>query len=48
MFGLGERLGVAGLVASVAVSNLTDRAVRDALIFPQPGRILTFRIEARR
>jgi outer membrane receptor protein involved in Fe transport len=48
VFGLGERLGVAGLVASVAVSNLTDRAVRDAKIFPQPGRILTFRIEARR
>jgi outer membrane receptor protein involved in Fe transport len=47
VLGLGERLGLAGLVASVSVSNLTDRAVRDALFVPQPGRILTFRIEAR-
>jgi outer membrane cobalamin receptor len=47
-FGLGERLGLSGLLFSVAATNFTDRAVRDALFFPQPGRIVTFRLEARR
>ena len=42
------RLGLEQLAFSVAGTNLTDRAVRDALGFPRPGRILTFLLEARR
>lgn len=43
-----ERLGLKELAFSVAATNVTDRSVRDALGFPQPGRILTFLLEARR
>jgi len=42
------RLGLRELAFSVVVTNVTDQAVRDALGFPQPGRILTFRVDARR
>jgi hypothetical protein len=43
-----ERLGLRELAFAVTATNLTDRAVRDALSFPQPGRSLTFLLEARR
>lgn len=43
---LGERTGLSGLLLSVVGTNLTDRAVRDALFFPQPGRIVMLRLEA--
>lgn len=36
------------LRVSVVATNLTDRAVRDAVGFPQPGRVLMFRLEATR
>ena len=35
------------LVASIAVTNLTDRSVRDSVGFPQPGRTLHFGLEGR-
>jgi hypothetical protein len=35
-------------VVSVTGTNLTDRAVRDAQFFPQPGRVLSFQLELRR
>ena len=35
------------LIASVAVSNLTDESVRDSVGFPQPGRVFQFGLEAR-
>jgi len=43
-----ERLGLRELAFAVTATNLTDRAVRDALSFPRPGRSLTFLLEARR
>ena len=33
------------LLASIAVSNVTDEAVRDSVGFPQPGRSLSFGLE---
>lgn len=36
------------LLLSLVGTNLTDVSVRDALAFPQPGRVVTLRIEARR
>ena len=45
-FGLGERTGLSGLLFSVIGTNLSDQSVRDAQFFPQPGRIVTFRLEA--
>jgi iron complex outermembrane receptor protein len=42
------RWGLRELAFSVTATNLTDRAVRDALSFPQPGRSLGFLLEARR
>jgi outer membrane receptor protein involved in Fe transport len=47
LFGIRERTGLSGLLASVAAHNLTDRAVRDAQLYPQPGRTLTFGLEGR-
>jgi iron complex outermembrane receptor protein len=47
VFRLGERTGLSGLLASVAAHNVTDRAVRDAQLYPQPGRTLTFGLEGR-
>jgi outer membrane cobalamin receptor len=47
LFRLAERTGLSGLLASVAAHNLTDRAVRDAQLYPQPGRTLTFGLEGR-
>ena len=44
--GLGERTGLSGLLLSVQGTNLSDRAVRDALFFPQPGRMVGVRLEA--
>jgi outer membrane receptor protein involved in Fe transport len=44
---LSERTGLSQLLASVAADNLTDRAVRDAQFYPQPGRTLTFGLEGR-
>lgn len=35
------------LIASVAVTNLSDESVRDSVGFPQPGRALNFGLEAR-
>ena len=43
-----ERVGLRELAFSVVATNVTDRAVRDSRGFPQPGRILTFRLDARR
>lgn len=44
------RSGSAGfpdkLIASIRVTNLTDEAVRDSVGFPQPGRSLSFALEA--
>ena len=39
------RLGARRIAASVAGTNLTDQAVRDAQGFPQPGRALAFGVE---
>jgi len=39
--------GPGELLVSVSGQNLTDRSVRDALGFPQPGRMLTFGGEVR-
>ncbi len=35
------------LIASIAVTNLTDESVRDSVGFPQPGRAFRFGLEAR-
>ena len=35
------------LIASASAANLTDRSVRDSVGFPQPGRTLSFGLEAR-
>lgn len=43
---IGPRLPVERLLLSVIAENVTDRSVRDALFFPQPGRSLTLRAEA--
>jgi outer membrane cobalamin receptor len=43
-----ERVGLRELAFSVVAVSLKNRAVRDSLGFPQPGRILTFRLDARR
>jgi vitamin B12 transporter len=45
---LGERSGLHSLLVSVSGTNLGDVSVRDAQSFPQPGRVLAFRIEVRR
>ena len=39
---VGEHIPGRELLFSVAVKNLTDRSVRDAAFFPQPGRTLAF------
>ena len=41
------RLAPRNLLAHVAVTNVTDESVRDSFGFPQPGRTLTFGLEAR-
>jgi len=43
---IGPRVPAEKLWLSVVGENLTDRSVRDALFFPQPGRTITFRAEA--
>lgn len=43
---IGPRVPAEKLWLSIVGENLTDRSVRDALFFPQPGRTLTFRAEA--
>lgn len=43
--GLGRRLPVRQLLASFVATNFTDVSVRDALFFPQPGRMLFVRLE---
>jgi len=45
---LGEHIPLAMLMLSVSGTNLGDVSVRDAQSFPQPGRVLTFRLELRR
>jgi vitamin B12 transporter len=41
---VGEHIPGCELLFSVAVKNLTDRSVRDAAFFPQPGRTLAFNL----
>ena len=41
---LSDRFG--DLIVSFGVKNLTDRSVRDAEFFPQPGRSFYTRVEA--
>jgi iron complex outermembrane receptor protein len=42
---LGEAIPGSALLLSFAVKNLTDRSVRDAVFFPQPGRTLAFTVD---
>jgi outer membrane receptor protein involved in Fe transport len=42
---LGERIPMRSLLLSFIASNLTDVSVRDALFFPQPGRVLSIKAE---
>lgn len=46
--GLGARLGLRKLLVSLGATNLGDIGVRDAQSFPQPGRVVTLRLEAQR
>lgn len=46
--GIGRWLPAEEVLLSVTATNVTDQSVRDAQFFPQPGRVLTFQIEARR
>ncbi|HVP29902.1 MAG TPA: TonB-dependent receptor [Myxococcota bacterium] len=43
---LGPRVPAQRLLVSLMGRNLTDRSVRDALFFPQPGRTVAIRAEA--
>lgn len=43
---IGPRVPAQRLLLTLIAENLTDRSVRDALFFPQPGRSFALRAEA--
>ncbi|MEE2673311.1 MAG: TonB-dependent receptor [Myxococcota bacterium] len=47
LWGRGSRGFPEKLIASIAVTNLTDESVRDSVGFPQPGRVFRFGLEGR-
>ena len=42
---LGPLLPMKHFYFSVVATNVSDESVRDALFYPQPGRVVTFRVE---